>query len=284
MELKKGETIMIDAALHLPASFLHESFSDRSGVPLEFFELYYRGKRLEGEAALASSGIEKGSTVEVKMRGRGGADNQSGKQPQKSGEGPSSLSARPLSPSQVEARKKLDRNAKDAGEAATSTPTLALTEHGSTSGAYGANDALGDALQRPENRRVPSNEVMVEAENPEADVQQAASSAAANTPAEVPEAVPAPVPAPEAVLAPEAMPAPEAVHPTAEVQSAVEAAAAVEAVKVSTASTQPVYSLTAWHTTQSARFIVRSSANCAAPLARRRRMTGLPPLRPILRT
>ena len=54
MELKKSETIMIDAALHLPASFLHEAFSDRSGVPLDLCELYYRGKRLEGEAALAS--------------------------------------------------------------------------------------------------------------------------------------------------------------------------------------------------------------------------------------
>ena len=72
MELKKGETIMTDAALHLPASFLHEAFSDRSGVPLDFFELYYRGKRLEGEAALASWGVGKGSTIEVKMRGRGG--------------------------------------------------------------------------------------------------------------------------------------------------------------------------------------------------------------------
>ena len=72
MELKKGETIMIDAALHLPAVFLHEAFSDRSGVPLDFFELYYRGKRLEGEAALASWGVGKGSTIEVKMRGRGG--------------------------------------------------------------------------------------------------------------------------------------------------------------------------------------------------------------------
>ena len=63
---------MTDAALHLPASFLLEAFSDRSGVPLDFFELYYRGKRLEGEAALASYGIGKDSTIEVKMRGRGG--------------------------------------------------------------------------------------------------------------------------------------------------------------------------------------------------------------------
>eukprot|EP00964_Phaeocystis_antarctica_P004196 scaffold2265_cov62-Phaeocystis_antarctica.AAC.6 len=65
---------MTDAALHLRASFLHEAFSDRSGVPLDFFELYYRGKRLEGEAALASWGVGKGSTIEVKMRGRGGGN------------------------------------------------------------------------------------------------------------------------------------------------------------------------------------------------------------------
>ena len=89
MELKKGETIMTDAALHLPASFLHEAFSDRSGVPLDFFELYYRGKRLEGEAALASWGIGKGSTIEVKMRGRGGTSNQKGKQPKFPEEEPS---------------------------------------------------------------------------------------------------------------------------------------------------------------------------------------------------
>ena len=72
MELKKGETIMTDASLHLPAAFLHEAFSNRSGVPPDHFELYYRGKRLEGEAALASWGVGKDSTIEVKMRGRGG--------------------------------------------------------------------------------------------------------------------------------------------------------------------------------------------------------------------
>jgi hypothetical protein len=72
VELKKGETIMIDAVMQLPPSFLHEAFSDRSGVPLDCFELYYRGKRLEGEATLASWGVGKDSTVEVKMRGRGG--------------------------------------------------------------------------------------------------------------------------------------------------------------------------------------------------------------------
>ena len=72
VELKKGETIMTDASLHLPAAFLHEAFSNRSGVPPDHFELYYRGKRLEGEAALASWGVGKDSTIEVKMRGRGG--------------------------------------------------------------------------------------------------------------------------------------------------------------------------------------------------------------------
>ena len=79
MELKKGETLMINAALHLPASFLHKAFSNRSGVPLDFFELYYRGKVLKGEAALASWGVVKDSSIEVKMRGRGGA--RKGKEP-----------------------------------------------------------------------------------------------------------------------------------------------------------------------------------------------------------
>ena len=64
---------MTDAALHLPASFLREAFSERSGVPLDVFELYYRGKRLEGEAALSSWGVGKDTIIEVKMRGRGGA-------------------------------------------------------------------------------------------------------------------------------------------------------------------------------------------------------------------
>jgi len=63
---------MINTALHLPVSFLREAFNDRSGVPLDNFELYYRGKRLEGEAALSSWGLGKDSTIEVKMRGRGG--------------------------------------------------------------------------------------------------------------------------------------------------------------------------------------------------------------------
>ena len=77
MELKKGETIMIDVALHLPAACLHEAFSNRSGFPPHHFELYYCGKRLEGKAALSSWGIAKDSTIEVKMRGRGGAPDTS---------------------------------------------------------------------------------------------------------------------------------------------------------------------------------------------------------------
>ena len=102
VELKKGETIMTDAVLHLPASFLHEAFSNRSGVPLEHFELYYRGKRLEGDAALVSWGIGKGSTVEVKMRGRGGV------QPQATHEEPSSSEVHAVeTKAAVEAQSKL---------------------------------------------------------------------------------------------------------------------------------------------------------------------------------
>ena len=74
VELKKGETIMIEAALHLPAACLHEAFCDRSGVPPDHFELYYRGKRLESEASLSSRGVDKDATIEVKMRGLGGGD------------------------------------------------------------------------------------------------------------------------------------------------------------------------------------------------------------------
>ena len=77
VELKKGQTIMIDVALHLPAACLHETFSNRSGLPPDHFELYYRGKRLEGAGALSSWGIEKDSAIEVKMRGRGGAPDTS---------------------------------------------------------------------------------------------------------------------------------------------------------------------------------------------------------------
>ena len=113
---------MIDAALHLPASFLHEAFSDRSGVPLDLFELYYRGKRLEGEAALASWGVGKGSTIEVKMRGRGGTSNQKGKQPKLPEEEPYSSSnaeetssgSKPPSPSRVDAAGRLIQKAKNA--------------------------------------------------------------------------------------------------------------------------------------------------------------------------
>ncbi len=76
VELKKGETVMINIALHLPVTFLREAFNDLSGVPLDNFELYYRGKRLEGEAALSSWGVGKDSTIEVKMRGRGGMPRQ----------------------------------------------------------------------------------------------------------------------------------------------------------------------------------------------------------------
>ena len=68
---------MIDIALHLPAACLHEAFSNRLGFPPHHFELYYCGKRLEGKAALSSWGIAKDSTIEVKMRGRGGVPDTS---------------------------------------------------------------------------------------------------------------------------------------------------------------------------------------------------------------
>ena len=105
MELKKGETILTDAALHLPAACLHEAFSKRSGVPPGHFELYYRGKRLGGGEALASWGVGKDATIEVKMRGRGGMGDRAGKQVPE-GEQPS--------PSKDHVEKKL-KDAQDAG-------------------------------------------------------------------------------------------------------------------------------------------------------------------------
>ena len=59
------------------------------------------------------------------MRGRGGADTQKGKQPQKPDEGPSSSSAPRLSPSQVEAQEKWSQNA---SAAATSTEAVPAPE------------------------------------------------------------------------------------------------------------------------------------------------------------
>jgi len=103
VELKKGETILTDASLHLPAACLRKAFSERSGVPADHFELYYRGKRLEGEAALRSWRVEKDATIEVKMRGRGGMNTAGGKQV-----------GGPSSPSKVHKKQKL-RDAQGAG-------------------------------------------------------------------------------------------------------------------------------------------------------------------------
>ena len=72
MELKKGQTIMVDVDLKMPAAILHEVVSNRSGMPLGGFALYYQSKQLEGEAALSTWGVEKDATIEVKTRGRGG--------------------------------------------------------------------------------------------------------------------------------------------------------------------------------------------------------------------
>ena len=72
VELKKGQTIMVDVDVQMPAAILHEVVSNRSGMPSEGFALYYQSKKLEGEAALSSWGVEKDATIEVKTRGRGG--------------------------------------------------------------------------------------------------------------------------------------------------------------------------------------------------------------------
>ena len=73
MELKKGQTIMVNVDLQMTATILHEAVSNRSGMPPEGFAIYYQSKQLEGEAALSSWGVEKDATIEVKTRGRGGA-------------------------------------------------------------------------------------------------------------------------------------------------------------------------------------------------------------------
>ena len=65
---------MVDVDVQMPAAILHEVVSNRSGMPSEGFALYYQSKQLEGEAALSSWGVEKNATIEVKTRGRGGAD------------------------------------------------------------------------------------------------------------------------------------------------------------------------------------------------------------------
>ena len=62
---------MVDASLQQPSGVL-EDVSERSGLPADTFALYHGSKRLEGEAVLASWGVEKDSLIEVKTRGRGG--------------------------------------------------------------------------------------------------------------------------------------------------------------------------------------------------------------------
>ena len=63
---------MVDVDLKMPAAILHEVVSNRSGMPLGGFALYYQSKQLEGEAALSTWGVEKDAVIEVKTRGRGG--------------------------------------------------------------------------------------------------------------------------------------------------------------------------------------------------------------------
>ena len=64
---------MMNVDLDMPAATLYEAVSNRSGMPLEGFALYYRSKKLEGEAALSSWQVKKDAIIEVKTRGRGGA-------------------------------------------------------------------------------------------------------------------------------------------------------------------------------------------------------------------
>ena len=73
MEIKKGQTIMVDANLQQqPSGALHKDVSERSELPADTFEFYHGSKRLDSEAVLASWGVEKDSLIEVKTRGRGG--------------------------------------------------------------------------------------------------------------------------------------------------------------------------------------------------------------------
>ena len=64
--------MMIDVDLQTAAETFHEMVSNRSGMLPEGFAMYYQSKKLEGEAALSSWGVEKGVVIEVKTRGRGG--------------------------------------------------------------------------------------------------------------------------------------------------------------------------------------------------------------------
>ena len=84
VELNKGQTIMVEVDLQMPAATLHEVVTNRSGMPPEVFALYYQSKQLEGEAALSSWEVAKDATIEVKTRGRGGAPKPL--QPEDSGE------------------------------------------------------------------------------------------------------------------------------------------------------------------------------------------------------
>eukprot|EP00964_Phaeocystis_antarctica_P003109 scaffold1658_cov60-Phaeocystis_antarctica.AAC.2 len=63
---------MIDVLLGQPASILHEDVSKRSGYSPECFSLYHQSKPLEGEATLASLGVQRNAVIELKTRGRGG--------------------------------------------------------------------------------------------------------------------------------------------------------------------------------------------------------------------
>ena len=61
---------MVDASPTMTAARLSQVVATQTGVPLDFFTLYHGSKPMCG--TLEESGVAFGSTVELKIRGRGG--------------------------------------------------------------------------------------------------------------------------------------------------------------------------------------------------------------------
>ena len=74
MELKKGQTIMMNIDVETAAATFHEAASIKLSMPPNDFALYHQSRKIEGDAALSSWGVKKDATIEVKTRGRGGGD------------------------------------------------------------------------------------------------------------------------------------------------------------------------------------------------------------------
>jgi hypothetical protein len=62
VELKKGQTLMVDANLQRPPCALHKNVCNRSGLPADTFELYYGSKRLHRRGAAAGERVAAGHT------------------------------------------------------------------------------------------------------------------------------------------------------------------------------------------------------------------------------